>query len=104
MHSKIKQLKDGRFKFALNDELREVLVKALAACLHFDGEEMEDYLFALLRETLDQLQEQEQPKLQRSQVLAMMRYTGSYIDEPTQLVILDLLTGGKPLLSLSNKD
>lgn len=91
MGSKIKKLKNGRYKLVLDDDLRRVLTQAIAASLHFEGEEMEDYLFALLSETLLALNTEEVPKLPQSAVLAMLRISGNYLDEPTQLLLLGLL-------------
>lgn len=92
MKNKVKRLKDGRFKLVLDEDLRRVLVQAIAASLHFEGEEMEDYLFALLSETLRALQQQDTPKLPESAVLAMLRISGNYLDEPTQLLLLGLVS------------
>ncbi len=91
MKSKIKRLKDGRYKLLLDDDLRSVLSHALAAAMHFDGEDMEDYLFALLSETLEIIRDQETPRLHRSQLLALIQHTEGYIDEPTQLFFMSLL-------------
>lgn len=91
MGSNIKKLKNGRYKLVLDDDLRRVLTQAVAASLHFEGEEMEDYLFALLSETLHALNTEETPKLPQSAVLAMLRVSGNYLDEPTQLLLLGLL-------------
>ena len=70
MASKVKFLKDGRYKLSLDADLRAVLGQAMAAALHFEGEEMEDYLFALLSETLRAIETQDTPRLPRSAVLA----------------------------------
>ena len=91
MKNKIKRLKGGKYKFQIEDELRAVLAHALAAALHFEGEQMEDFLFALLSETLEEIRSEETPRLARSQVLALVRHTRDYIDEPTQLYIMGLL-------------
>ena len=93
--SKVKRLKDGRYKFALDPELHSILLNATAAVLHFDGHELPDYLFALLQETLDVLQETEEPRLRRSQVLAMLQFGSKYIDEPTQVVIIGMVQTAK---------
>lgn len=61
--------------------------------LHFDGEELPDYLYALLHETLDTLQQNLEPRLRRSQVMAMLQFASKYIDEPTQLIIVGLVQG-----------
>ncbi len=90
MASKVKFLKDGRYKLSLDDDLRGVLGQAMAAALHFDGEEMEDYLFALLSETLRAVETQETPRLTHSAVLAMLRVAGKYLDEPTRFFLLGL--------------
>ena len=90
---KIKRLKDGRYKFILDDELRSILYNATASVLHFDGDELPDYLYALLHETLDTLQENLEPRLRRSQVIAMLHFASKYIDEPTQLIIVGLVQG-----------
>ncbi len=90
MASKVKFLKDGRYKLSLDDDLRGVLGQAMAAALHFDGEEMEDYLFALLSETLRTVETQETPSLPHSAVLAMLRVAGKYLDEPTRFFLLGL--------------
>jgi hypothetical protein len=91
MKSKIKRLKGGKYKFQVEEDVRAVLAHALAAALHFEGEQMEDYLFALLSETLEEIRSQETPRLARSQVLALLRSTRDYIDESTQLYIMGLL-------------
>ena len=93
--SKVKRLKDGRFKFTLDPELRTILFNATASALHFDADEFPDYLFALLKETLDVLQDTEEPRLRRSQVLAMLQFGSKYIDEPTQVVIIGLVQTAK---------
>lgn len=90
MASKVKFLKDGRYKLSLDDDLRGVLGQAMAAALHFDGEEMEDYLFALLSETMRAVETQDTPRLPRSAVLAMLRAAGKYLDEPTRFFLLGL--------------
>lgn len=91
MKNKIKRLKGGKYKLQIEDELRAVLAHALAAALHFEGENMEDFLFALLSETLEDIRSKETPRLTRSQLLALVRNTRDYIDEPTQLYIMGLL-------------
>lgn len=92
MKNKIKRLKDGRFKLVLDEDLRRAITQAVAASLHFEGEDMEDYLFALLSETLRALQQQDTPRLPESALLAMLRVSGTYLDEPTQLLMLSLIT------------
>ncbi|MFZ4427524.1 MAG: hypothetical protein ACOYOO_10225 [Saprospiraceae bacterium] len=91
MKNKIKRLKGGKYKLQIEEDLRAVLVHALAAVIHFEGEDMEDYLFALLAETLEEIRSREVPRLMRSQLLALVRNTRDYIDEPTQLYIMGLL-------------
>jgi hypothetical protein len=91
MKNKVKRLKGGRYKLQIDGDLRGVLAHALAAAIHFEGDDMEDYLFALLSETLEEIQTREYPRLRRSQMLAMMHNTREYIDEPTQLFFMGLL-------------
>ena len=93
--SKVKRLKDGRFKFTLDSELRSILLDATAAVLHFDGAELPDYLFALLQETLHLLQDTQEPRLHRSQVLAMLQFGSKYIDQPTQVLIVGLVQSAR---------
>lgn len=91
MKNKVKRLKGGKYKLQIDSELRGVLAHALAAAIHFEGEDMEDYLFALLSETLEEIRAHQYPRLSRSQMLAMVRNTRTYIDEPTQLFFMGLL-------------
>ncbi|WP_148270855.1 hypothetical protein [Haliscomenobacter hydrossis] len=93
--SKVKRLKDGRFKFTLDPELRSILFNATASALHFDANEFPDYLFALLQETLETLRELEEPRLHRSQVLAMLQFSSKYIDGPTQVLIVGMVQSAK---------
>ena len=93
--SKVKRLKDGRFKFTLDPELRSILLNATASALHFDADEFHDYLFALLQETLHLLQDTQEPRLFRSQVLAMLQFGSKYIDQPTQVLIIGLVQTAK---------
>ena len=51
---------------------------------------MEDYLFALLSETLRAIETQDTPRLPRSAVLAMLRVAGNYLDDPTRFFLLGL--------------
>ena len=90
---KVKRLKDGRFKFTLDDELRSILYNATASVLHFDGDELPDYLFALLHETLTLLEDTLEPRLHKSQVLAMLQFASKYIDQPTQVLIVGMMQG-----------
>lgn len=91
MKNIIKRLKGGKYKLQIDEDLRAVLAHALAAAIHFEGENMEDFLFALLSETLEEIHSRETPRLMRSQLLALVRYGRDYIDEPTQLYIMSLL-------------
>ena len=93
--SKVKRLKDGRFKFTLDPELHSILLNATASVLHFDGAELPDYLFALLQETLHLLQDTQEPRLYRSQVLAMLQFGSKYIDAPTQVLIVGMVQSAK---------
>lgn len=93
MKNKVKRLKGGGYKLMIDEDLRSVLVHALAAALHFEGEDMEDYLYALLSETLEEIRSKEEPRLKSSQLLALLRNTKDYIDEPTQLFFMGLLPG-----------
>ena len=93
--SKIKRLKDGRFKFTLDPELHSILLNATASVLHFDGDELPDYLFALLHETLHLLEDTLEPRLPKSQVLAMLQFASKYIDQPTQVLIVGMVQAAK---------
>ena len=92
---KVKRLKDGRFKFTLDDELRSILYNTTASVLHFDGDELPDYLFALLHETLHLLEATLEPRLHKSQVLAMLQFASKYIDQPTQVLIVGMVQEAK---------
>ena len=92
---KVKRLKDGRFKFTLDDELRSILYNATASVLHFNSDELPDYLFALLHETLTLLEDTLEPRLHKSQVLAMLQFASKYIDQPTQVLIVGMVQGAK---------
>lgn len=62
-----------------------------ASCLHFDGATYPDYLYALLQETLQQLQQEERPKLRRSQLLAFFTYGSQYLDDATAILLRGMI-------------
>ena len=85
----IKQKSNGQFSVKLELPFWSLLSKAIQCRLHFEGSELESYLWCLLTEIAEKL---ESPKrtisLRASEVLALFDEENmKYLDCPTQILI-----------------
>jgi len=87
---RVKMLKNGKISFRMEADLRELVSMAIRARLFFDREDLEDYLYFLLDETLQRIEKADGDRVQlrRSEYLAVFHPDiMQYLDEPVQWMI-----------------
>lgn len=111
METGVKILKDGRISLALSEEMIDILSIAINQALFYDEQDLPEYLYYLLYEIREKLQDAHgRLKLRRSEFFALFSsWNIRYIDDPTQIllkekVILPTINIIQPLTNVDHEN